>query len=420
MWRIKLRGLRKSIKDAKFNLDSALMRQQVKNYLKKYIPILSAQSFNSSSRLFMEGLEAFLPPHHKASKTLFGSRFDNPWSTWEERTFSDVLKWTRERHKSGIPTGGYLSYCRSPTAEDWAAAFPLAVPDVQALESPATNAVQALWIGHATVLVQLEGLTFLTDPVFEDRCSPLPFLGPGRVVAPALDLSDLPTVDAVLISHNHYDHLCKRSIRKLHSRFGNKLRFYVPLGLARWFHKLDITNVVELDWWEEVEHIPNVRIIFTPAQHWSIRKPWDRKATLWGGWAICASTSFWFAGDTGYAPVFKEIGERLGPFDLAAIPTGAYSPRWFMKPQHVDPIEAVMIHQDVQSKRSIAIHCLCFPLTDEPMDEPISLLEEAVDEAGLSKDSFVTLKIGGMIATVDGRDLRYPDLLSPPLSPQHV
>ena len=121
---------------------------------------------------------------------------------------------------------------------------------------------------------------------------------------------------------------------------------------------------------------------------------------------------FWFAGDTGYAPVFKEIGERLGPFDLAAIPTGAYAPRWFMKPQHTDPLEAVKVHQDVRSKKSIAIHCATFPLTDEPMDEPIGLLEEAVAAAGLPREAFVTLQHGGRIATAAGADLNLPSVLT--------
>lgn len=127
--------------------------------------------------------------------------------------------------------------------------------------------------------------------------------------------------------------------------------------------------------------------------------------------------SFWFAGDTGYCPVFKEIGERLGPFDLSAIPTGAYYPRWFMRPQHTDPYDAVQVHQDVKSKRSMAIHCATFPLTDEAMDEPIELLIKAAAEAGLAKDEYVTLQHGGMIITADGKDLAPPDVLNPPKAP---
>lgn len=198
------------------------------------------------------------------------------------------MRWTHERRQEGAPGDGWLSYCRRPTPADWAAAFPLKAPDAAALASPPKDAVQALWVGHASVLVQLGGLTFLTDPVFAKRCSPISFLGPARVVSPALDASspELPKLDAVVISHNHYDHLCDSSVKGLYSRFGDALRFYVPLGLADWFKKRGITNVVECDWWDEIEHKPGVRVVFTPAQHWSMRKPWDRKSSLWGGWAI--------------------------------------------------------------------------------------------------------------------------------------
>jgi N-acyl-phosphatidylethanolamine-hydrolysing phospholipase D len=149
--------------------------------------------------------------------------------------------------------------------------------------------VQATWVGHSTFLVQLEGLTLLTDPVFSERCSPVQFLGPRRVRPPAfpLDHPDLPKIDAVLLSHNHYDHLDKGSVRQLSARFGDRLRWYVPLGMKGWFTARGVHNVAELDWWQEEVHPGGgVRIAFTPAQHWSMRSPWSRKASLWGGWAV--------------------------------------------------------------------------------------------------------------------------------------
>lgn len=303
----------------------------------------------------------------------------------------------------------------SPTPADWAAAFPTHPVDWAALNSPPGDAVQATWVGHSTLLVQLEGLAFLTDPVFSQRCSPVQFVGPRRVVPPAfpLDHPDLPKIDAVLLSHNHYDHLDKGSVKQLNSRFGGRLRWYVPLGLKSWFTERGVSNVVELDWWQEAAH-PNssVRVVLTPAQHWSMRSPWSRKASLWGGWAVLGERRrFWFAGDSGYAPVFSEIGQRLGPFDLSAIPTGAYEPRWFMKPQHIDPAEAVQVHRDVRSMRSVACHHATFCLTDEPMDEPSKRLPRELAKAQLPADAFVSLRHGATLATAGGRTLNQPALL---------
>jgi N-acyl-phosphatidylethanolamine-hydrolysing phospholipase D len=269
------------------------------------------------------------------------------------------------------------------------------------------------------VLVQLEGQTLLTDPIFASRASPLSFAGPKRVVPPALTVAELPDdLSGVLISHNHYDHLCLSSVRELHARYGSQLRWYVPLGVAAWFTKtLGITapHVAELDWWEEAEHAPGVRVVLTPAQHWSTRGLFDRFATLWGSWAVLGtSLRFFFTGDTGYSQIFTQIGERLGPFDLAAIPTGAYEPRNFMKPQHVNPEEAVQLHIELQSRRSMAIHLGTFALTDESMDEPVTLLVKEAADAGLASDEFITLRHGATLATAAGKDVFAPARLAFP------
>jgi N-acyl-phosphatidylethanolamine-hydrolysing phospholipase D len=370
-----------------------------------------------------------LPPHHRATKGWLGERFDNPWPTWEDRSFADLVRWQGERFRAGIPADGWLSFSRSPTKADFKRAFPAQVPDTAVLASPPKEGtVRALWIGHATVLAQLGNVTALFDPVFAERASPVQFAGPRRVTAPALLPEDpgFPEVDMIFISHNHYDHLCSGSVKRLHARFGKNVIWYVPLGLGIWFHRRGISNVVELDWWGHVVHPRSgVEVIFTPAQHWSLRNPLapsgGRKASLWGGWALIAggrrqpTAKFFFAGDTGYCPVYKEIGEKLGPFDLSAIPTGAYSPRWFMRQQHVDPGEAVKIHRDLRSLRSFAIHLATFPLADEAMDEPVALLEREARAAGLAEDEFMTLRVGAHIETAGGKLLNLPMVLRPVL-----
>jgi len=215
----------------------------------------------------------------------------------------------------------------------------------------------------------------------------------------------------VVISHSHYDHLCARSVEQLRSHFsgggsggddvaaakrGKPLHWYVPLGLAPWFRDAGVatSSVTELDWWEEARH-GGVRGACTPAQHWSQRTPWDAMTTLWSSWAVLGDRRrFWFGGDTGYCSVFKEIGAKYGPFDLAAIPIGAYEPRWFHRPAHLDPHEAVQVHTDVRSRRSIAVHCCTWSLTDEALDEPPVELAKAAQRAGLAAEAFTAMQHG--------------------------
>lgn len=343
-------------------------------------------------------------------------RFDNPWETWTgDKRLSEVREFSRQIRELKAPNWGYLTNNRRPTLADMAAAFPLHAPDYSALSSAPDGAVAAIWVGHASVLVRLEGLTVLTDPVLEDRASPVQRLGPKRAVPAAISAEDptLPRIDAVCISHNHYDHLCYKSVMRLYRRFGDGLTWYVPSGLGRWFHGCGIKNVVELGWWEERQHPGSkVKFVLTPAQHWSGRYVLDMRRSLWGGWAVVGERQrFWFAGDTGYAPVFPEIGARLGPFDLAAVPTGAYQPRDFLGPQHVDPDEAVRIHQEVGARRSMAIHCCTFFLTMEPMDEPPAKLAAAAAERGLQEDEFITLQHGALVVVKDGAIINTPHRL---------
>lgn len=188
-----------------------------------------------------------------------------------------------------MSAAGWLTSSRTPSASEFEAALPAAATDWARLAAPPADAVQCTWVGHACALLQLQGVTLLTDPVLGGRCSPLPFAGPLRVVPPGLDLFDerSPRPDAVLISHNHYDHLCVRSVRQLAVRYPG-LHFFVPLGLKAWFEARGLgfaagCRVTELDWWQEARVGP-LRLACTPAQHWSSRTPWDKDATLWSSW----------------------------------------------------------------------------------------------------------------------------------------
>jgi L-ascorbate metabolism protein UlaG (beta-lactamase superfamily) len=222
--------------------------------------------------------------------------------------------------------------------------------------------------------------------------------GPERVAPPGLTLEDLPPIDIVVISHDHYDSLDEQTIKGLHRRpGGEKTRFYVPLGLKKWFTARGVDRVIEMDWWDNSQD-GILEIIPVPVQHWSKRSLFSRNKTLWAGWVIAAKDfRFLFVGDTGYNDHFREIGEKLGPFDLAAIPIGAYEPRWFMARHHVNPEESVQIHKDIGSKKSVAIHWGTFVLTDEPLDEPPERLAAALQENKIPADDFLVMQHGETI-----------------------
>ncbi len=316
-------------------------------------------------------------PHHKKDG------FRNIYISDDSRFF-DFLKWRWNRLGKDIP---------GPEDYD----FPLAKNDPAFLRSN-NEKVTLTWIGHATVLLQLKGKNILTDPHFSKRASPVQWAGPHRVVPPGIPLQELPPIHMVVISHDHYDSLDEQSIVKLHQREGGKKTlFLVPLGFKSWFEGLGIKRVIELDWWDRHEEA-DLKITAVPVQHWSKRGLSSRNKTLWAGWVIQANDfRFFFAGDTGYAPHFKEIGDKLGPFDLSAIPIGAYEPRWFMRHHHITPEEALQIHLDVRSKKSVAIHWGTFILTDEPLDEPPRRLTKAIRENERSEEEFLILKHGEII-----------------------
>jgi len=236
----------------------------------------------------------------------------------------------------------------------------------------------------------MDGFNVLTDPVFNGRLAPFYFGGIKRVVLPGLRFEDLPPIHAVLISHNHYDHLDESTINRL----GNQPRYFLPLGVGQWFKKRQLDNFAEMDWWQTASW-SGLTFHSVPLQHFSGRTPFDRNRTLWSGWVLEGQRAkIFFAGDTGYSPEFKEIGERLGPIDVSLIPIGAYRPRWFMRPVHVDPPEAIRVHQDTKSTRSIASHWGTFRLSDEPLGEPPIYLKKTLKETGVDEKSFLIMKFG--------------------------
>lgn len=255
-----------------------------------------------------------------------------------------------------------------------------------------------LWIGHSTFLIQAWGKSFLTDPVWSERASPVRFLGPKREYPPGLSFERLPPIDYVLISHNHYDHLDLRTIRKLVMKFP-KVIFFVPLGLKKWFQQRHIENVIELDWWQQKVH-ESLSITCLPAQHFSNRGLLDRNKTLWCGWMVESKEKrFYFVGDTSYNPVdFQEIGKRFQPIDLCLIPIGCYQPRAFMSPVHLSPEEAVLLHQELGSKLSIASHFGTFKLSKEPLNLAPYELYKAIQQRGIDPQHFKVPKLGQKLA----------------------
>jgi len=332
-----------------------------------------------------------------------GRGFRNNYVASVTRTLPDVLRWQFQRIKHRLPPPPSIETpCVTANLEFItrnAAAGEAMIPAVT-------------WIGHASMLVQASGLNVLTDPIFSARASPLAFAGPARAHPPGVAIRDLPHIDVVVVSHNHYDHLDSASIDSLANQPGGAPLFLVPLGLREWLAARGITNAIELDWWDR--HVftefhgatarSPVEFVFTPAQHWSQRGLADRNKTLWGSWSVFGADFHWFfTGDTGYSQDFRDIRERFaarhaapegGGFDLALIAVGACLPRWFMKPQHIDLDEAVQVHLDLGAKLSVGVHWGTFELADDPLDMPIHELGAARIAKGVPEDAFFLMPIG--------------------------
>jgi L-ascorbate metabolism protein UlaG (beta-lactamase superfamily) len=303
------------------------------------------------------------------------------------------LRWQWDRISEGLP---------KPPSQ----ATPQMAVNLSRLTNPQGDA-QVTWIGHSSLLYQSDGKNFLFDPVYAGYASPVPPLGPKRAQDPGIPFADLPHIDAVFISHNHYDHLDLDTVRRLAQQPGGAPTFYVPLGVDLWFADNvpgarvggSNPNVIAMDW-DESRQFDGKRFPFTikflAVQHWSARSPFDRNKTLWGSWVVeQPNFRFWFAGDLAYSQDIEDIGKAHGGFDLAAIPIGVYDPRWFMKRAHIDPHEAIETFKTVKAKRAIGIHWGTFDgLSDESLDHPPAALDLARKDANISPDTFMLFSIG--------------------------
>ena len=321
-----------------------------------------------------------------------GKVFQNPFPEFKFMSFTELLRFRLwETNNTSLPSSKDTLDETLPYSNNFA-------------EVNESHSNLVSWIGHATCLLKISGIFVLTDPIFSQNCSPIQLNvsnGLRRFRQPGLQLSEIPHVDAIAISHNHYDHLDYHSVIDINKKFP-EAQWFVPLGLKSWFVSsgLSETRVCELNWWKESEHTfsSGQKLTFTclPAQHWTLRNGMDKNHTLWCGWGIKSEDkNVYFAGDTGYnTTIFNQIGEHCGPFDLSLIPIGAYEPRNLLKCQHVNPAEAVKVHKEVKSKFSLGIHWGTFMLGYENYLAPKTELSAALQEEGVDEREFVVFKHG--------------------------
>jgi L-ascorbate metabolism protein UlaG (beta-lactamase superfamily) len=320
-----------------------------------------------------------------------GKRFVNP--TLEEQfspKISDVFKMRREGREKWRRSGDGASAAASAVMAEKAEGFWTRLKEKEVLQE---GEVAVTFVGHATFLIRTSGLTILTDPVWSDRASPVRWAGPERVTKPGVELDSLPAVDVVLISHNHYDHLDRKTLKALEKRFSPLV--LVPVGDKKRVQSFGVKNVQELDWWESVEVNESTTITFTPQQHGSGRGLFDRNKSLWGSFFIRqGERSLYFGGDGGYSTHFADIKERLGSPDIALLGIGSYKPEFFMKPIHTSPYEAVIAHKDLGAKQSIGMHFGTFQMSSEGFEEPVQDLKTAIEKEGLAEDEFIVMQEG--------------------------
>lgn len=304
-----------------------------------------------------------------------GTLFHSPGQPSPDKSLGDLLRWRRESRQ---------------------ARWPKHVPVTPQIPPLRSDLPRITMVGHASTLIQVAGVNLLTDPVWSDRAGPLSFIGPKRVTAPGIAFDDLPPIDAVLLSHNHYDHLDLSTLRRLQA--AHRPLMVMPLGndtIVR--NTLRDVRIETGDWHDTILIKPDVSVTLTPANHWSARGPGDRRMALWSGfWINSPSAQIWFAGDTGYGDgaLFRDIRSRHGTPDIALIPIGAYEPRWFMSAQHVAPEESVRIFEDIGANQALGIHWGTFQLTNESRDEPRDLLRACLATAGVELQRFLALDAG--------------------------
>lgn len=309
-----------------------------------------------------------------ASDHFDGQRFFNPTGN-NGRPLSAVPRMLVER-RTPWPSRVPVTLRRAPPLPDGAAAV-------------------VTFIGHSTFLIQTRAGNILTDPVYAERASPVPFAGPRRVRPPAVPFDDLPSIALVLLSHNHYDHCDLRTLAAIERRWRPVV--VAPIGNTPLLAAAGLTQIEELDWWQDAARTP-LPIALAPAQHFSARTPFDRNRALWGSFLIrCGDRRLYFAADSGYGPHFTAVRERLGAPDLALLPIGAYEPRWFMRDIHMNPDEAVQAHVDLGAARSIGMHFGTFQLTLEGIDDPVIALGEALQTRHLPPEQFKAPQFGESI-----------------------
>jgi len=322
-----------------------------------------------------------LPSHHTPNG------FRNPSPDGQLRGPGAMLRWVWQRLRT---RGLFASSGGAPP-----------IPAAHHVHQPRGGETQCAvtWVGHSSFLIQAGGRNILTDPVWSARCAPVQWAGPRRQSAPGIPFGELPPIDIVLQSHDHYDHFDDWTVRAI-AHAHPAAHWYTPLGVGRRLRARGVTVVSELDWWQARSH-DGVDVTCVPAQHFSGRTPWDRNTTLWGGFVVqLAGHALYFVGDTGWHDDFGEIGRRCGPFDTVLMPIGAYDPRWIMAPVHVNPEEAVRAFTTLRAAHPasapvmVAMHWGTFVLTDEALDEPPARTRAAWAALGLPADQLWVMAPG--------------------------